>query len=207
MSATSNSDRRTAARVRYPSKKSSPCITVIAEDFQVSELTEHEVRFYCATSDAFPIGEHVAAVLRCRDACSYPVDGVVASYAFDQVVVTLDAPLPSTVLDTACGDQRAFFRLRYPIADRPQSSLLGQQYQTTEISEYGMRLATPSTEAFAPDQVIEVVITFQDGEMVTVLGRVLRIEEAEVALGLLDSIPEARITREQRYLLQKYSRV
>lgn len=101
-------------------------------------------------------------------------------------------------------ERRQFFRLRYPIAERPTIELQGESYQVCEISEEGARLLFRSAKPVSFGETMTGTIHFFDSEDVDVEGIPLRQHGCEVALKLTKGLSLKRMTDEQLHLLEKY---
>ncbi len=105
-------------------------------------------------------------------------------------------------------NNRDFFRLEYPAADRPTIVVSGMTYEVLDLSEEGVKFAVPSS--FKPNPALKIrgTITFKDGKSVDVVGTVLRILERkdknQCVLTLTSGVPLPKMMEEQRYLLKKY---
>ena len=105
---------------------------------------------------------------------------------------------------------RQFFRLSYPRSGRPGFILDGKSYEVAEVSEYGLRVALPSTEAdeWSIESTVCGRVCFSDGGTFDVVGEIVRFEdvgnELHCALHLSEGIPYARIVAEQRFMLQVF---
>jgi hypothetical protein len=101
-------------------------------------------------------------------------------------------------------ERRQFFRLRYPIDERPIIELDGESYPVCEISEEGARLLFRSTDPVSFGETLTGTIHFSDSEDVEVEGIPLRQHGCEVALKLTKGLSLERMTDEQLHLLDKY---
>ena len=106
-------------------------------------------------------------------------------------------------------NRREFFRVVYPVTDRPTLEIDGKEYQIVDLSEFGIKFFTHSVGAFYANLPVRIQITFHDGKTLNLLGTILRLEgegeEEEIAVILLSKeIPTSRIMKEQRYLINKY---
>ncbi|MCA9264291.1 MAG: PilZ domain-containing protein [Planctomycetales bacterium] len=104
-------------------------------------------------------------------------------------------------------NQRRFFRLAYPLSDRPQLLLDGRNYEVSEISERGLRIYCTQTSKFEVGQCVEGVIIFHDGESAKISGTVGRLSDIEVVVVRVEGVTFARMVDEQRHLINKYSPV
>lgn len=102
---------------------------------------------------------------------------------------------------TACGEQRRFYRLRYPcypLACHPRIYLRGMGFIVTEMSEEGLRFDARPVKDFYPLQRITGKLAFTQGEVISVMGTILRIASmGEVVVYLSHGIPLSVMMREQ----------
>ncbi|MEE9609726.1 MAG: hypothetical protein V3W19_00660 [Desulfatiglandales bacterium] len=94
-------------------------------------------------------------------------------------------------------ENREFFRVKYPVADRPKLKIAREEFDIVDISEKGIKFDLKKT--------IHATITFHDGESLTIEGRFLRTHNNEIVIQPLEAISSERITKEQRNLQKKYS--
>jgi PilZ domain len=100
--------------------------------------------------------------------------------------------------------ERAYYRIVYPLRDRPRLELGGRQHEVVDCSEGGLRFQLTSgapPELGAP---VRAVVRFHEGQEVAVEGAVVRVQGGHVALRLARGIPLAVILAEQRYLRAHY---
>jgi hypothetical protein len=102
-------------------------------------------------------------------------------------------------------NRRTFFRLEYPLGERPSLLLDGVAHPVVDLSERGVRfvLAEASLEVGAE---VFGTIRFRDGSECRVTGKVARVrgDHPHCALRLDGGVPLPKILAEQRYLIQKY---
>ena len=101
--------------------------------------------------------------------------------------------------------RRAFFRLRYPYAERPTLEVGDSSYSVTEISEGGMRIVlAKGQDLSAHGRHINGVVHFSDGQAVAISGSVRRSVSDEVAWSLNSGVSFRHMMAEQARLLRKY---
>ncbi len=100
--------------------------------------------------------------------------------------------------------RRAYYRVVYPLLDRPKIFIKSQPFPIIDICEKGVRFAYRSEDGLPFNVRLAARIEFHDGEQIFVNGKVVRVEPNAVAIFLSGEIPLARIIKEQRYLIQKY---
>jgi len=103
------------------------------------------------------------------------------------------------------GEQRRrFYRIKYPLIERPTITVDKKEYKVIDISEGGVKFFSPVT-SFKVSEYIKGLIKFHDGEVMPVEGHVLRLQNKRVIILLDRKIPLQRILKEQRYLIKKYA--
>lgn len=101
-------------------------------------------------------------------------------------------------------DRRAFFRLRYPPAERPVLHVGDREYVVLDLSEGGARVAVPADPGLAAGDAVEGVVRFRTGEQAGVKGTALRVEGGQAALQFAVGVGQRRMVAEQRRLLREY---
>ena len=103
-------------------------------------------------------------------------------------------------------NQRAFFRIDFPLRSRPALQMGKVIARVTECSEGGVAYTAPGVPCPAIGDVVEGRAFFHRGLQVDIRGVVLRVRGPEtVAVELAaPGIPYAVILSEQRYLRDKY---
>ncbi len=99
-------------------------------------------------------------------------------------------------------ENRQFFRLRYPAAERPKLIIEGENiHKVIDISERGIRIYYDASVVVNP---VRATITFREREPISVRGNVVWIKEGEIALYLTKGIPVEIVESEQEYLKEQY---
>ena len=91
---------------------------------------------------------------------------------------------------TKTDERRTYIRLRYPQTERPKLMISGNEFDVTDISEHGIKFYLGSK--------ISGTITFHDGESLLIEGKIIRIQNNEVAVHLSKAIPSDRMIEEQK---------
>lgn len=201
---TPKTERRYETRVRYASPDASPHLKLVSGEYHIVDLTEKALKFVCPHVRDFRVGQLLAANVVFPDGRVVPTNGKVLRVDPDGVVVLVPKPIPAGGLQAAGAERRAYFRLAYPTTMRPQLHVFGTKYHTCEISEKGIRLLAREIGEFRVGDPVHAVVTFHDGERLPVVGTVLRLDRGEVVVKLTRGIPESRVMKEQRYLIQKF---
>ncbi|MEA4908006.1 MAG: PilZ domain-containing protein [Chloroflexi bacterium] len=96
--------------------------------------------------------------------------------------------------------RRQHFRINYPARYAPVIMIRGRGYQVIDLSEVGIRFVN-ARRIPLPDDIFQAEIRFNDGETVPVVGKVIRIQNDQVAMLLLiKNIPYRKLLSEQAFL-------
>lgn len=99
--------------------------------------------------------------------------------------------------------KRQFFRIEYPIDERPSLIVGDDTYEVLDTSERGMRLAP--IHAQAVPAALKGILRFRDGSECQVAGSVARqAPDGSLVVKLTLGISLAQIMKEQRRLIQRY---
>lgn len=101
-------------------------------------------------------------------------------------------------------NKRAYYRVRYPIACRPNLAMLNSVYEVIDISEHGIRFFGNDVSRFHSDMEIQAILTFNDGSSLGIKGKIIRIDKKNAVMHLQDCIPFGRIVAEQRLIKVNY---
>ncbi len=197
-------ERRRARRIRYAKPGESPKLKLVTAEYTIIDVSQTGIKIGTKQPKGFTPGQRLSARLNFPGGSTFIIDGVVVRIDSDGVAIHLSVPLPPEFHQVSMSDRRAFFRLRYPITERPRMQMLTRQYVVTEISEGGIRLRPTVLADFPVGSELNAVLAFHDGESLTVNGTVYRHSGDEVVIRLPKGIPESRIFAEQRYILKKY---
>ena len=80
--------------------------------------------------------------------------------------------------------KRAYYRLRYPLVERPKVRTEGGDYEVSEVSERGIRIVLTGSYVFRRDQPFAGVLRFRYGMNVSIEGVVLRSDKKELIVAL-----------------------
>lgn len=100
--------------------------------------------------------------------------------------------------------RREYYRVQYPVADRPLLKAITGQFEVIDVSEYGVRFKQDDQHSFAPGMSLIARIRFADGHEYECCGEVLRCDAMSVSAKLLKPIPMQRIQSESAYLILTY---
>jgi hypothetical protein len=101
--------------------------------------------------------------------------------------------------------QRDYFRIPYPVTERPRLVIGVDEFQIVDLSESGARIALDSEPPAAVES-FPATVQFKDGTTVKVVAAIQRQEQGELVLRFADNLPYAIIAAQQRRLLQLYPR-
>jgi hypothetical protein len=93
-------------------------------------------------------------------------------------------------------EKREYFRIKYPHDSTPKLLITDEEFNIIDISEQGIK--------FDLEKTIQGIITFHDGESLSIEGKFLRTQSNEIVIQPIKGIPSERITKEQKYLMKKY---
>lgn len=97
-------------------------------------------------------------------------------------------------------ERRNLFRVVYPEEFRPIITIRGTQFKVIDICETGIRIAN-SERIKMPGDIFQASLVLHDNEPVTIVGRVIRNEDDQVAIIMtLRGIPYRKIISEQAFL-------
>lgn len=104
-------------------------------------------------------------------------------------------------------DRRQYYRLTFPVAERPRLRLDGQEYDIVEMSEGGVTIELAGRPAPGRGQSWSVVVQMADGVELAASGSVKRTEGSErLTLQFHELLPWKALVDEQRRLLARYPR-
>lgn len=99
--------------------------------------------------------------------------------------------------------KRQFFRIEYPIDERPSLIVGDDTYEVLDTSERGMRLAPIGHQPIPGN--LKGTLRFRDGSECLVAGMVARqAPDGSLVVKLTVGISLANIMKEQRRLIQRY---
>lgn len=101
--------------------------------------------------------------------------------------------------------ERSYYRIQYPLTERPVLMLEGRQYPVIDCSEHGLRFVRSLTAPLEVGDRVHGVLRFKRGAETEVEGDVVRVQGEHAALHLkVSGIPLSIILDEQRYLRTHY---
>lgn len=105
-------------------------------------------------------------------------------------------------------EQRDFYRIQYPQADRPRLTIGRFVSEVLNLSETGVRFVPADGLELAVGIAVVGELRFHDGQIAKVAGRVhsSQAEPRVAALQFTTGVPAAKILQEQQILRQRYGR-
>jgi hypothetical protein len=102
--------------------------------------------------------------------------------------------------------RRDYFRIRFPITQRPRLITKLIELDVIELSENGARVAVVAAGILDGPEPFDAIIQFKDGTAAAVIALVHRWEAEEAILHFPDNLSYSIIAAEQRRLLQMFPR-
>jgi len=194
-------------RVKYPPNAASPVLVVGAYRYPLMEINDNGIIFSLPDPDIYKMGQELDGRLRFQNSTEMPVTGHVYWKTSTEIMLTLPHDVTRQLFVRIGRDRRAYFRLRYPVNDRPVANLHGNRHNVTEISEFGLRVTTTTMRPLEPGEPVKVSLTFSDNQTLELQSEVYRLDGGEVVLIMKEypgGIPGTRVTKEQmRFIRQK----
>ncbi len=105
-------------------------------------------------------------------------------------------------------DQRDFYRIQYPQADRPRLRIGALVSEVLNLSETGVRFVPAEGLELVMGAPVTAELGFHDGQAMLVAGHVhsVQSEPRIAALHFTSGVPAAKILQEQQILRQRYGR-
>ena len=97
---------------------------------------------------------------------------------------------------------RSQFRLVYPTSLEPTLTIERIPYYVLDISESGLRFRNPHRTKM-PEDLFNAFLQLHNGEIIKVIGRVLRWEQDQVVMTLARPIPFQKILAEEIFVKQE----
>ena len=99
--------------------------------------------------------------------------------------------------------KRQYFRIEYPVIERPTLTMGADKFEVVDASERGLRIIGKEGKPSPTD--IKGNLKFKSGSECPVVGKVTRkFEDGSLAVQLTVGISLSIIMNEQRLLIQKY---
>jgi hypothetical protein len=102
---------------------------------------------------------------------------------------------------------REYYRLDYPLVERPRFVSGSEAWLVCEVSEGGMQLemAVAAAALLEVDQVLAGALAFRHAEEVEVRGQVMRVQGTRVSVRFEPpGVPWATVLEEERAILARY---
>ena len=95
---------------------------------------------------------------------------------------------------------RAYYRLVYPLAFRPTFRVGDRIFEVVDLSEEGARLMITDDTGPAMGDELAGIIQLPTGDVIEVVGTVVRIEPPHTSLHLRRGVPFGIMLEQQRFL-------
>jgi hypothetical protein len=100
---------------------------------------------------------------------------------------------------------RGYYRVEYPLRERPLMDIDGAMHQVIDCSESGLRFELGRGAPPDPGAMLHGIVRFSNGLEVSIRGTVVRVQDGAVAVQFAGKgIPMGIIMREQLDLLARY---
>ena len=101
--------------------------------------------------------------------------------------------------------RREYFRINYPITERPSLITRDRTFEVIDVSEYGVRFKIPADSPFLVGEEIRADIRFPDDEIYICNGQINRHTDRDAVILLGTPIPLQKIRSEQTSLIIRRS--
>lgn len=98
---------------------------------------------------------------------------------------------------------RAYYRLVYPMALRPQLRTGNQAFEVMDLSEQGVRFRHPGPARPAVGTKVAGTLRLPTGEVLEIEGAVVRVEAPGVSVALSKGVPFGIMIEQQRFIGQR----
>lgn len=197
-------ERRRYLRLRYP-EDACPSLRIGERLLLVTEISHRGMVVLAEGSLA--LNQPVGGVLRFQDGSSEQVAGRVLRLSGERAVVYLLRSLPPyrILLERQLLAQRLLARfepkterrrsgrVRYSRGECPYLIVGRKTFPISEVAEHGL-VFRDQYNRFHVHQEVRGILLLQDGTMLNVEGRVLRVNEGRTVLHVPDGLPAERIT-------------
>jgi PilZ domain-containing protein len=102
--------------------------------------------------------------------------------------------------------RRNYFRIQFPITQRPRLVVSTAEFEVLELAETGARIIVGDAQVSETSGEFEATIQFPDGASASVTARVHRREINEAVLRFAANLPYPIIAGQQRRLLKLFPR-
>ena len=100
--------------------------------------------------------------------------------------------------------KREYYRVEYPLNDRPALLSMDDEFEVVDISEGGLKFKVGVSEHFAVGDELGGTIKFSDNHTFDCKGKIIRIDDDNVAINYAHHLPLERVRSEHLLLIQKY---
>jgi hypothetical protein len=104
------------------------------------------------------------------------------------------------------GQSRDYFRIPFPVTERPHLIVEKDEFEVLDLSERGARVAAAGKLLGGGKRSFDVTVRFKDGTTAKTSAMIHRQEGDQLVLRFRESLPFGVIAGEQRRLLALYGR-
>ncbi|MCW9013914.1 MAG: PilZ domain-containing protein [Gammaproteobacteria bacterium] len=101
--------------------------------------------------------------------------------------------------------QREYYRINYPMAERPSLISREEEFEVIDVSEYGVKFKIQEISPFILGEEVTADIRFSDDEVYPCSGHINRYTNKEVVILLETPIPLNKIRSEHIHLINRRS--
>jgi hypothetical protein len=102
--------------------------------------------------------------------------------------------------------RRNYFRIKFPITQRPRLVVNAAEFEVLELAETGARIIAGNAQVSESTGEFEATIEFPDGASAPITARVHRREGNQAVLRFAANLPYSIIAAQQRRLLKLFPR-
>ena len=100
--------------------------------------------------------------------------------------------------------KREYYRVEYPLNDRPALLSMDDEFEVVDISEGGLKFKVEASEHFSVGDELGGKIKFSDNYTFDCKGKIIRIDDDNVAINYAHHLPLERVRLEHLLLIKKY---
>jgi hypothetical protein len=107
------------------------------------------------------------------------------------------------MIDELPTERRRYYRIRYPLKERPKLKVGKSLHGVIELSEGGLKIE--AARLSQPEGTVSGLLLLADARYLPVRGRIMSRDLEEIVLCDLEGLPLAIVIEEQRRLIRKYA--
>ncbi|MDH5764790.1 MAG: PilZ domain-containing protein [Gammaproteobacteria bacterium] len=101
--------------------------------------------------------------------------------------------------------KREYYRVEYPENDRPALVFMDNEFEILDVSEGGVRFKVEKADDFIIGELVGATIKFADDYTFKCTGKIVRIDDNNIAINNIHHIPLERIRAEHLLMIRKYN--